>query len=295
MIKFPSKEKNLFVEQGKLLDEKNRGFIRDALPNNGLKVEATSATIISGPPGVGKTYGTIEECKNRNVTYITIGSGTTNVQMVMKLAYNVSRLKDDEELVLIMDDADDVMFGSYEDLNRWKIALADAQPELGLFPTYNHPVNMTNTLTGLRKQGKDSLADSIEQYIDDDSVGVTIPMTQVRVLVLCNLDLEDPKAFSRSPKMKSAVKAVLDRQGYHRIDADWQQLWGWLAHVLSKTQPFDDHELNIGQKKELLQWMYSNWQQLRSTSFRTVNKLAADMINFPDDYESKWETKLRGN
>ncbi len=40
--------------------------------------------------------------------------------------------------------------------------------------------------------------------------------------------------------------------------------------------------------------MYSNWKNLRSTSYRTVRKLAADMINDTDNYIDSWEEQLVG-
>lgn len=276
------------VEQGKLLDEGNRDFIRGALPNNGKLVEASRHTVISGPPGVGKTFGTIEEVKALGVKYTTIAPGMTDAAMAIKLAYNVAHLDDDEELVLIMDDADDVIFSDYKTLNRWKIALADAEPELGTIPTYNHPVSMTNTIATLRKNDKDDLADALEKFQEPDSVGLTIPFDRVRVIILCNLDLEDPKSFN-SKKMWSAVEPTVDRMNYDRITADKEKQWGWLAYTLGRTQPFKEFELDEDVKRDLLNWMYSNWDNLRSTSYRTVQKLAADVINHPDDYESRWE------
>ena len=287
MITFPNDMKNSYVTQGAILDRDNRDFIRNALPDNGKLVEAARHSAVSGPPGVGKTYGTIEELRKLGVKYTTIAPGMSDAAMTIKLAYNIYHLADDEELVLVMDDADDVIFKDYASLNRWKIALADAEPDLGLIPTYNHPVSMTNTISSLRKAGKDDIANALEHFQEPDSVGVTIPFDRVRVIILCNLDLEDPTNFNK--KMRSAVVPTVDRMNYVRIIADKEKQWGWLAHTLSKTQPFKDYTLTDDVKRDLLNWMYSNWDNLRSTSYRTVQKLAADVINYPSDYESRWE------
>jgi len=292
MIKFPSKDKNLMVEQGKLLDDTNREFIRSILPGNGKKVESTRHAIISGPQGVGKTYGTIDEANKRNVKFVMIKPGMTDAELIIKLAYNVYNLKEDEELVLIADDADDVIFSDYKTLNRWKIALADCQPELGIIPTYNHAVSMTNTVAGLRKAGRDTLADALEFFMEEDSVGVTIPFDRVRMIILCNLDIDDPKSFG-SKKMWSAASPVIDRMRSDRISANKEKQWGWLAYVLGETQPFEDYPLEDDVKREMLNWVWSNWPRLRSTSYRTIEKLAEDVINYPDDYETRWEKQCK--
>ena len=156
-----------------------------------------------------------------------------------------------------------------------------------------------NLLQTLEKQAaidpsKYEIIKALKYFIPQDSLGVSIPTDKVRFIVLCNLDLEDPKAF-RSSKMKSAVAPVMDRMTYKRINVDWEKQWGWTAFVLGETQPFDNYKLSINQKVELMQWMYSNWNSLRSTSYRTVRVLAAAMINEPDTYIDLWQQELKGH
>jgi hypothetical protein len=177
--------------------------------------------------------------------------------------------------------------------------MADTDYEQGLIPTFVHSVSMTNMLQTLEKQAaadpsKYQIINALKNFMPADSLGISIPTDKVRFIVLCNLDLEDPKAF-KSAKMKSAVEPVKDRMTYKRINANWEKQWGWTAYVLGETQPFDNYKLSMPQKVELMQWMYSNWEKLRSTSYRTVRVLAAAMINEPDCYMDEWKNELKGN
>ena len=292
-IVFASPVKNTLIQRGEIEDNNSRTFLRNALGINKKKVEATRHTILSGPPGVGKTYGTMDECTKNNVIYLVIPPGTTDVIMATMLANEVYRLPKGKELVVILDDADEVVFRDYETLNKWKIAMGDVNYDIGQVPYYAHNVSMDKTIKRYREAGRDDLADALEAFPADGSVGVSIPMDHVRFVILCNLDLEDPKSFRG--KMKGAVAAVMDRFNYSRINLNWEYQWGWLAYVLSNSQPFKDHDLTATQKKELLDWMYSNWTNLRSTSYRMVKKLAEAMINEPDSYQDLWETQLKGH
>ena len=292
-IIFASAIKTSLVQRGAIEDQNLRKFVRNAIGINKKKVEATRHTILSGPPGVGKTYSTMDECEQNKVKKLLIPPGTTDAVLVSMLAHAVYMLAPDETLVVILDDADDVVFGSYETLNKWKVAMGDINADIGQIPYYSHNVSMTRTIETLKKIGKREIADALESFQDAGSVGITIPMDQVRFVILCNLDLEDPSSFRG--KLKGAVAAVMDRFNYSRIDLDWEKQWGWLAHVLGSSQPFEGYPLTNDQKKELLDWMYSNWGNLRSTSYRMVRKLAESVINDPTTYQDAWNSQLKGH
>lgn len=294
ILGFNNSKKNNAVADGGAIDNNMREYLRDALGISvNRKVEASRHTILSGPPGVGKTYGSMDEITKAKINYIMIAPGMTEIVVTMKLAHAVYSLKKDEQLVVLMDDADDVIFSDYERLNKWKLTMGDVDKAMGLIPHYSHPVNMLSTFTSLEKQGKLQLLNALQSFQNADDVGVNIPMDRVRFVVLCNRNLEDRKQMG-SAKMASAIEPVVDRNNYYRMNLDMHEQWGWLAYVLSTTQPFEEQDLSDDQKLELLNWMYPRWDQLRTTSYRTVRKLAADMINFPDRYEDKWNLQLKG-
>ena len=150
---FASDIKQQLIERGSLEDAKSRKFIRNALGIHKKKVEATKHTILSGPPGVGKSYGTMEECEQNNVKYIIIPPGSSDIVITCLLAFEVYNLKPKEELVAILDDADDVVFRDYDTLNKWKIAMGDINYAIGQVPYYAHNVSMVNTINKYREVG----------------------------------------------------------------------------------------------------------------------------------------------
>ncbi len=292
-LDFGSQDLNFLVEGGRLTAQKQQDFLAERMGLKEIVVEAFRHTILSGPAGVGKTHGTMELLKLNNCKHLLVASGESELSLIIRLAVAVYSLKAGEELILIADDADDVVFGDYKSLNKWKQALQDATEFV--VPTIEHQVQMNNTLLQLRKAGKDLAADAIESFQNPDSIGVSIPMNRVRLVVLCNLDLEDPKAFKG--KMKTAVGPVVERTNYKRMELTVDQQWGWLAYTLSNSQPFEEAFLSDMQKIALLLWLKDNWDKIRREhkSYRFVRKLAEAMINNPSTYRDIWNNELKGN
>jgi len=298
MLNFPSEDLNNDVQAGKIVDRNLREYIRDALGITQKLVESSRHTVISGPQGVGKTYGTIDECERAGIEKLIVAPGTSDVALAVALATKVYQLGEDDELVVILDDADDVVFGDYGTLNKWKIALAEPDYNLGIMPFYNHNTAMTGTINAIEKQAQadprhQSKLEALNAYLDPNGLGLSIPTEQVRFVILCNRDFEDPKQLPRG-KLGSAIPPVLDRMNYERINLSMEKQWGWNAYVLGTTQPFDNYHLSDEQKIELLMWMRNNWNSLRSKSYRSIRRLAEAMINNPDRYWDIWKRELRG-
>ena len=273
-------QKNYILE-GQNQDNLLRDHIRKMVGPKKSKVMAKRHTIISGPPGVGKSYSTMEEIRSTGANYIQFGAGTTDSAMALELAYSVMNLGPKDELIVLMDDADDVIFRDYQTANKFKFAMAKDEP------FYAQAVNFVNQRAQYEKAGRTDLVSAIDAFTVPGSVGIHIPMNQVRFFVICNRNCEDPKQFRG--RMWSAAEAIVDRVKYKRLDFEWKVSWGWLAHILDKSQPFDDNHLTKQQKYEICQWMWMNWERMRNQSYRTVEEMAEYMIDDPKNYQDVWE------
>jgi hypothetical protein len=280
MKKYTTTQQN-YISEGLNQDTQLRTHIRKMLGIDKGKVMGKRHTIISGPPGVGKSFSVMEEISKANVNYIQFGAGASDSGMALELAYNVNKLRPNEELIVLLDDADDIMFRDYQTANKFKFAMAKDQP------FYAQDVNLINARKQYEKAGRMDLVEAIDAFTVPGKVGIHIPMDQVRFFVICNRNCEDPKQFGK--KIWSAAEALVDRVKYKRIDFEWKVSWGWLAHILDKSQPFDEVTLTKSQKRELTNWMWVNWEKMRNQSYRTVEEMAEYMIN-EDDYEDIWES-----
>lgn len=287
-IKFNSAVQTAYLNQGEIRNEQLKSIVRDAAGINTKIVYATKHTILSGAPGVGKTYTTIALLEAAGIPYVLITAGMTEIEITMRLGNSIAQLKDDEDLVVVVDDADDVIFGNLATLNRWKIATADMNPY------WSYPKNIHNTLIQLEKSGRQAEADRMRKFQVEGSLGLEIPLDQCRFIVLCNTDLEDTTQVKKV--LRSSVEAVLDRFEYERLNMPWQEKWGWLAYVLSNSQPFEEAELDDDQKKEVLNFLYTNWKNLKNAdgaSYRFVRKLVDDMVNYSNTYGDRWARRLK--
>lgn len=278
---YTTTQKN-YMAEGANQDRMLRDHIRLMLGITPSKVQAKRHTIISGPPGIGKSFSTMDEIEKSKTNYIQFGAGASDSAIALKLAYSVSQLGPNEELVVLLDDADDVVFRDYQTANKFKFAMAKDDP------FYAQDINFTSQRNQYEKAGRMDLVNAIDAFTVPGSVGIHIPTDQVRFYVICNRNCEDKKQFG--PKVYSAVEAIVDRVKYKRLDFEWKVAWGWLAHILNKSQPFPDHHLTKDQKVKLADWMWTKWEVMRNTSYRTVEEMAEYMINDPDNAEEIWSS-----
>lgn len=278
-MSFTTTQKN-YIAEGANQDKMLRDHIRLMLGITPTKVQSKRHTIISGPPGIGKSYGTMDEIRNANVNMIQFGAGASDSAIALKLAYSVMKLGPDEELVVLLDDADDIVFRDYQTANKFKFAMAKDEP------FYAQDINLISARKSYEKSGRTDLVAAIDAFTVPGSVGIHIPMDQVRFYIICNRNCENKKEFGS--KVYSAVEAIVDRVKYKRLDFEWKVCWGWLAHILKNSQPFDEYQLTDDQKHKLCDWMWTKWEVMRNPSYRTVEEMAEYMINDTENFEDIW-------
>lgn len=282
-----SGEQQYLISEGDKLTAKLKEQVIMGLGKSGLEYQPKRHTYIYSGPGAGKTFTVATTADEFNVNIIKIQGAASMNNVAMRLAAAVYKAQG-EEIVVWLDDVDSLLMDA-DNLNVMKAALDE---ETNLFVWQK---NMTSQIASLYKNGKEDIAEALEHFCPEGTVGVEIPTDNVRFIITSNLPLAAPnlKANKTNTKKRMHEEAVMDRVMYVPFDLDYKQSWGWIASVLLKSN-IRSLELDENQKYILLDWMYVNWKRLRSTSMRAVKDLAATMLNYPNDYPDHWNLMLTG-
>lgn len=222
---------------------------------------AITALIVSGAPGVGKSY-TVEEVLEEQAqlgrTRYTVIKGTLTPIQLYRTLYEYQ----DQGSVVVLDDADSVLFNE-DALNLLKSAL---------------------DTTGRRKlcwlseaigRGSDALPSQFEY--------------RGTMIFITNLDFQKIVDEGKS-KLAPHFEALLSRSLYLDLTLrSKRDLMCWIRHVVLENEMLVKRGLTVAQSEEVLDYLRENVDRLRTVSLREAIKAANLVLTDPKNWREEAE------
>lgn len=285
-IQFSSQQKEC-IRKGAL---KRQGLIREAKKAaekaNGrvIREGEKQDTILVGTTGIGKTYNIEKSIQELGVTSITLKGNKSMFAFGGDLMLLHSRIPAGQKMALVIDDCDS-FFENKENINILK-GMTGAEGTRQF--QYNKKIN-EHMFTEAQMQ-------VIEQYQVPGFHGFTVPTDNFIFIFTTNFKLpfesDAKEALDRGVSAKgnrlNDLAAVRGRFNVKDYMLDKETNWGWIAEVA-----INDNALHMleteSEKMFLLDWMYNNWDNMTETNIRTIEKMAYDMVDYPEEYRDNWE------
>jgi hypothetical protein len=242
--------------------------------------------IFSGTTGIGKTHLSERALSEANVPFIKLQGSVSMFAMAGDLMLIHSRKPAGQKVVILVDDCDS-FFENKTSMNILKGMTGKVGTRVFQYKKAINPSSFT-----------EAQLEVMPNYMNDGEHGFTVNCDDFIFLFTTNFPFpteSDAKEYisknrgSAKGNRMMDLAAVAGRMNYRDFTlSDRNENWGWIAEVglndggLDMLQSEDD-------KMILLDWMWNNWNELRATSVRTMEQLAYDMIDYPNDYRDEWE------
>ena len=239
-----------FLMLDRIVDASARGEIR------GL--------VVSGPPGVGKSFGVEKQLETANMfrkiqgikpKFEIVSGGVSPVGLYQKLFYNSSK-----EHVVVFDDCDGVLFEE-ESLSLFKAALNSGDRRRICW----------------NKQSRTMDAKDIPEAFDFHG----------SVIFLSNIDFD--ASIARESRISSHLKAIMDR--CHYLDLEIGSMRDRLLRIrqVIRDGMLEPYEFSEEQVQMLIKYVYDNHEYLRDVSLRMAKKIADWMKVDPSNWQAMTE------
>jgi hypothetical protein len=258
-----AKEKNLAgVTDAEILDRLRTRFnILDDM-TRAVKKGDVRAMIVTGPPGVGKSFG-VEKVLSKHDVFATVAQneklkkyevvkGAMSAIGLYKKLYEYS----DKKSILVFDDCDSVLLDDLS-LNILKAALDSSK---------KRTIHWNTDSRLLRQEG-------VPNSFDFNGGAIFIT----------NIKFENV----RSKKLQDHLEALESRCHYLdlTIDTDREKILR-INQVVTECGMLDDYEFSDEGKQEVIAFVDANKARLRELSLRTVLKIADLRKSMPSNWQA---------
>jgi len=233
-----------------------------------VKAGKVKAMIVTGPPGVGKSFGVEKVLSKHDVfanvandqklkKYEVVKGAMSAIGLYSKL-YHFSEKK----CVLVFDDCDSILLDDLS-LNILKAALDSSK---------KRTIHWNTDSSLLRREG---VPDSFE--------------FKGGAIFITNIKFDHVK----SKKLRDHLEALESRCHYLDLTIDTTREKLLRIHqVVTECGMLDDYELEDYQKQDVLDFLKANTHRVRELSLRTVLKIADLAASFPDKWQAVAESTV---
>lgn len=236
--------------------------------------------LICGPSGVGKTWNIVKTLREEGILFFEMTGNASIYGLMGNLLYLHSQKPKGKKMVIFLDDCDFLF--EPKNINILKNLTASESQDRKF--QYTKSVNAKNFT--------EAQQDVLPAYLHEGTHGLTIPCDEFVFVIASNIDLYDETQMegltSAETKKANHHLAIRGRMKPYDFTLTKDEKWGWLYDVA-----MNDGALDIIDSEEdkifLLNWIWNNWESMKETSVRTIEKMADDMMEDPEDYLEYWE------
>jgi len=230
--------------------------------------------------GLGKTHTITKSLQDSKIPYQIISGNISMFAFGLGLAC-IRHEYGNKPVVILVDDCDEI-FKTALNVNIMKNVLDGSR-------VYSYEKSLQSQINNLTEFQQEAIA----SFSSEKRMGFEVPTDKMKFLFASNFQLPTDKdvKYAKSKGQTKAVmlghlNAIRSRCQPADFDLDENEQWGWIADVVlnEKCTPLSKEKNMI-----LLDWMYSNWEDMNEHSIRTVKKMAEIMKNHPDTYRDTWE------
>ena len=266
LVEFSSKQK-VAIEGG--LGKRNRLIRAARQAASGIKIDDKPVHYyIYGPSGIGKTYWANKAVQDSEVIHRTVSGNVSMFAFGIDLAVTKFMFPE-EPVVIIVDDCDEILKDA-KTINQMKELLGTNKF------TYNKRVNLGSL------GEEDSIPYMAVQQAMGNGIGFTVDCSNFTFIITSNIklpfDSTAEEIVEKNGGMDNAksirarhLAAIRGRCEVKDLDMSWEEKWGNLAYVTLEDDGCTTCDLE--QKHFILEYIWNNWNDMKETSIRTVEKM----------------------
>ena len=239
-------------------------------------------SLIAGDSGVGKTYNITRMLDELGIRYEKFSGNASIFGLMGRLMLLHAHKPAGEKMVVFLDDCDFLF--QPENLNILKLMTSTQKTDRCF--EYTKKISPKSFTEGVQQV--------LDQYLLDggDTPGLVIPCDEFIFVIASNKVLANDqtiKDMTRSQKAKAEHElAIRGRFRMYDFELNKESKWGWLYDVA-----INDNGLYMledeDQKLYLLDWVWQNWDRMKETSVRTIQKMGFEIVEDSEEYKDNWE------
>jgi hypothetical protein len=260
-------------------NRKRLSFLGSQISTSDLNASYNHMYIYS-VPGLGKTHTINEAMANRGVNHVTISGNVSMFAFGVQLAL-INFLCPNQLTIVSVDDCNEILKDS-SNINIIKNILENPKK----FHYQKHLGGLISQLDGLQQQ-------AIESHIIEGTTGFVVPTNNMMFVFTANerLPYDDEVNGIKVRDKMIHLNAIRNRCRVYDFILEDDVQWGWIADVVLNTEAMNDSNISEDGKTLVCEFMYNNWQNMKTKSVRTAKMLCEDYVRYGDDAEFVWESE----